>query len=146
MLKQVIEVMELIDDASVSGDKVKAFFAERGLGDVSTLTVKGEQGSTDFIKILVRGREGKAVGGDALTLGVIGRLGGLGVRPEMIGMVSDADGAATALAVALKLADMRVKGDVLDGDVIISTHICPNAPTEPHDPVPSWVLLWTCKP
>jgi len=44
-----------------------------------------------------------------------------------------------ALAVALKLADMRVKGDVLDGDVIISTHICPNAPTEPHDPVPFMV-------
>lgn len=69
-------------------------------------------------------------------MGVIGRLGGLGVRPEIIGMVSDADGAATALAVALKLADIQVKGDVLDGDVIICTHICPSAPTHPRDPVP----------
>jgi len=136
MLKQVIEVMELIDDATVSGNKVKGFLVQRGLEDVSTLTVKGEQGSTDFVKILVRGREGKSVGGNAPTLGVIGRLGGLGARPEMIGMVSDVDGAVTALAVALKLADMRVKGDVLDGDVIICTHICPNAPIEPHDPAP----------
>lgn len=54
----------------------------------------------------------------------------------MIGLVSDADGAITAIAVALKLADMRRNGDILDGDVIIATHICPNAPTQPHDPVP----------
>ena len=54
----------------------------------------------------------------------------------MIGLVSDADGAITAIAVALKLADMRKNGDMLDGDVIIATHICPNAPTQPHDPVP----------
>ncbi|MEM3022185.1 MAG: DUF1177 domain-containing protein, partial [Candidatus Bathyarchaeia archaeon] len=27
-------------------------------------------------------------------------------------------------------------GDELKGDVIIATHICPNAPTQPHDPVP----------
>jgi len=136
MLKQVIEVMEVVDDATVSGDKVKAFLVQRNLEDVSVESVKGEQGSTDFIKILVRGKNGKSKGGDSPTLGVIGRLGGLGARPEMIGMVSDGDGAVTALAVALKLADMRAKGDSLDGDVIICTHICPNAPTEPHDPVP----------
>lgn len=28
------------------------------------------------------------------------------------------------------------KGDQIDGDVIVSTHICPTAPTMPHDPVP----------
>ena len=31
---------------------------------------------------------------------------------------------------------MQNKGDYLDGDVFISTHICPHAPTAPHDPVP----------
>lgn len=30
---------------------------------------------------------------------------------------------------------MQAKGDILDGDVIVSTHICPDAPTEPHEPV-----------
>src|SRR5699024_4539337 len=35
-----------------------------------------------------------------------------------------------------KLLSMISKGDQLDGDVIVSTHICPNAPTQPHDPVP----------
>ncbi len=67
---------------------------------------------------------------------MLGRLGGVGARPEMIGLVSDADGAITAVATALKLADMRSKGDVLPGDVVIGTHICPNAPTIPHKPVP----------
>jgi hypothetical protein len=42
----------------------------------------------------------------------------------------------TALSVALKLADMKRKGDDLQGDVIVSTHVCPNAPTQPHEPVP----------
>ena len=51
-------------------------------------------------------------------------------------MVSDSDGAVAALAIALKLASMRDRGDALPGDVLIGTHICPDAPTIPHDPVP----------
>jgi hypothetical protein len=31
---------------------------------------------------------------------------------------------------------MRRNGDVLPGDVILATHICPDAPTQPHEPVP----------
>ena len=54
----------------------------------------------------------------------------------MLGLVSDGDGAIVALAVALKVLDMNNKGDFLKGDIIVSTHICPNAPTQPHDPVP----------
>ena len=54
----------------------------------------------------------------------------------MTGFVSDGDGACTVLTVAAKLLDMQKKGDILEGDVIIATHICPDAPTEPHDPVP----------
>lgn len=84
----------------------------------------------------VKGTRGKLSGGDVPTLDIIGRLGGIGARPEMIGYVSDGDGAAAALSVALKLADMNSKGDFLDGDVIIATHICPDAPIQPHDPVP----------
>jgi hypothetical protein len=76
------------------------------------------------------------VGGPAPTLGVIGRLGGVGARPERIGLVSDADGAIAAIAVCAKLLRMRDRGDRLEGDVVVSTHICPDAPTLPHDPVP----------
>ena len=136
MLKQVIEMIELLDDSAVNGEKVKDFLTKRGLEDISIKEIKGKTGKTDFIKIVIPGKNGKIKGGDCPTLGIIGRLGGIGARPERIGYLSDGDGACAALSCALKLGDMKQKGDILDGDVIISTHICPNAPTEPHDPVP----------
>ena len=136
MLKQVIEIMELLDSATVDGYKVEQILRGRGLEDVEVKTIQGERGSTDFIKIRVPGKEGKASGGDAPTLGVVGRLGGIGARPEQIGLVSDGDGAVTALSVALKLGDMKGQGDVLTGDTVIATHICPDAPIQPHKPVP----------
>jgi len=85
---------------------------------------------------VIPGRNGKCRDGSAPTLSIIGRLGGVGARPRLIGMVSDADGAIVALASALKICEMALRGDVLDGDVIVTTHICPNAPTRPHKPVP----------
>jgi hypothetical protein len=136
MLKQVIEAMELLDSAKVSGNDVAALLRSRGLEDVTVKTLRGEKGKTDFIRVRIPGTRGKTAKGDAPTLGVLGRLGGVGARPEMIGLVSDADGAITAVATALKLADMRAKGDALPGDVVIGTHICPDAPTIPHKPVP----------
>lgn len=103
--------------------------------EASYTTVTGENGSTDFVKILIKGTNGKSSGGHAPTLGVVGRLGGLGARPNRIGFVSDGDGAAAAVTIALKLAIMSEKGDRLPGDVYVTTHICPDAPTRPHEPV-----------
>jgi len=136
MLKQVIEVHELLDDACINGQKVADLLKSRGLEEIDVRTMRGPRGATDFIKACVRGTTGKKTGGDAPTLGIIGRLGGIGARPERIGMVSDADGAITAISCALKLADMGSRGDVLKGDVILATHICPDAPTQHHEPVP----------
>ncbi len=137
-LKHVLEVIDLLDDPKVNGDAVRRFFTSRGFTDIKidVETIRGEKGSTDFITIVIPGKEGKTLGGSSPTLGVVGRLGGIGARPAYIGMVSDADGAIVALATAYKIAEMRVRGDVLPGDVIITTHICPNAPTRPHKPVP----------
>jgi len=134
-LKQVIEVYELLDSATVSGETVADVLLERGL-QVEMIPVQGEQGGTDFVRTLIPGTAGKKAGGQAPTLGIIGRLGGIGARPAAIGLVSDADGAITAIACALKLADMANAGDRLPGDVIVATHVCPNAPVIPHDPVP----------
>lgn len=136
LLKQIMEVYEHLDSATVDGNKVKDYLETYGAKDVEVKTITSKKGKTDFIRIRIAGLNGKSNGKNAKTLGVLGRLGGIGARPEMIGMVSDADGAIVALAVATKLLDMQNKGDFLEGDVIISTHICPNAPTQPHDPVP----------
>jgi hypothetical protein len=88
------------------------------------------------VKIFISGSRGLSKGGKAFTLGIVGTLAGVGARPAVQGIVSDGDGAITALACALKLLRMKTRGDSLAGDVIITTHICPKAPTEPHDPFP----------
>ncbi len=135
VLKQVIEVMDVLDAAAVTGAAVKELFAAFSDVAVSVKRVDGAKGFTDFIQLLIPGTSGKTSGGQSPTLGIVGRLGGIGARPSRIGMVSDADGAVSALAAALKLCDMRAKGDLLAGDVIVATHICPDAPTEKHEPV-----------
>jgi hypothetical protein len=135
-LKQVIEIYELLDSSKVDGERVASLLKGRGIRDIELVSIQGEKGKTDSIKIWIPGSRGKRSGGNLPTLGVIGRLGGVGARPQMIGLVSDADGAVAALSVALKLADMKEQGDVLLGDVIVATHICPGAPTTPHEPVP----------
>ncbi|CAI1560952.1 DUF1177 domain-containing protein [Serratia sp. T13T92] len=134
-LQQTLQVFELIDNAYVKGQDVVDLFTHYPLVKASTHRVSGEKGTTDFVRIEIPGSAGKQSGGDAPTLGIIGRLGGIGARPTRIGLVSDGDGAIAAIASALKLAEMQRKGDVLPGDVVITTHICPNAPTRPHDPV-----------
>ncbi|EGQ26396.1 DUF1177 domain-containing protein [Mammaliicoccus sciuri] len=136
-LKHVVELLEVMDDHSVSGEEVKSYLQKISpSATVSVQTVFGEKGSTDFIKVTIPGVNGKTNGGSAKTLGIIGRLGGIGARPEMTGFVSDGDGALASMSTAAKLLDMSNKGDRLQGDVILTTHICPVAPTSPHDPVP----------
>jgi len=134
--QQVIEIYELLDSAKVNGARVAALFRSRGFRETQITPVTGPKGRTEFVKMIIPGEDGKKSGGRSPTIGIVGRLGGIGARPERIGIVSDADGATTALSCALKLVDMRSRGDSLKGDVIVSTHICPNAPTQPHEPVP----------
>ncbi|KAA5928601.1 MULTISPECIES: DUF1177 domain-containing protein [Pantoea] len=134
-LQQTLAVFELLDSAHIDGQQVVDLFTSYPDVMARFTRVTGPKGRTDFVRIDIPGTEGKSGGGTAPTLGIIGRLGGIGARPGRIGMVSDADGAIAAIASALKLAQMQSKGDRLAGDVIITTHICPDAPTRPHQPV-----------
>ncbi len=129
-LKQVMEIYELLDSAKVDGAQAADLLSRRGVREVQVKRVQGAKGRTDFISGLIPGA------GTGPTLGVIGRLGGIGARPAAIGLVSDAEGAVVALSVALKLADMERAGDVLAGPVRFATHLCPDAPTQPHEPTP----------
>lgn len=135
-LKQVLDVYEILDDIHVNGEVVTEYAKSKGILDATYTRVDEGKGPTDFIRLVIPGRNGKLNGGKAPTLGISGQLGGIGARPERIGFVSDGDGALSAVATAIKLIDMVGKGDQIDGDVIVSTHICPTAPTMPHDPVP----------
>ncbi|HDP77894.1 MAG TPA: DUF1177 domain-containing protein [Mesotoga infera] len=131
MLSQVIDVLEILDSPAASGKMIGELFKQYDGVSIEIETIGESKGTTDVIRILIEGRDRSLP-----TLGVIGQLGGIGARPEMIGFVSDGDGAAAALAVALKAAQASSKGDRLPGDLFVATHICPNAPTQPHRPVP----------
>ena len=137
LIKQVIELIDILDSPSASGAAVEQYLrAIDPQANIEVYALQGPKGKTDMVKVRIPGTRGKSSGGSAPTIGLLGRLGGLGARPERIGFVSDGDGALCALSVAAKLLDMKVKGDHLEGDVFISTHVCPNAPTRPHTPVP----------
>ena len=132
----VLEIYERLDHPNVDGEAIKTLFYEHSHEDVEVTKIEEGDVGTDFVKIRIKGENGKSSGGEVPTLGIIGRLGGIGARPDQIGFVSDGDGALAALTAAFKIVDMKNKGEVLDGDVIIATHIDPEAPTIPHDPVP----------
>jgi hypothetical protein len=135
-LSAVLASLDLLDSAHVTGHAVADAWRAAGLDAIEVTKLTGPRGTTDAVRVVVPGTAGRRAGGTAPTLGIVGRLGGIGARPEQIGLVSDADGAVTAVACALKLGRMRAQGDALLGDVVIATHICPHAPTQPHEPVP----------
>src|SRR5687767_7711079 len=98
-MKQVLETAQLLDRPDASGALVARVLEGRGLVDVTVARAASPKGGgTDYIKVVVPGS------GTGRTLGVIGRLGGIGARPARLGLVSDADGAIVAIATALKLA------------------------------------------
>jgi hypothetical protein len=136
-LTQTLQAFEAMDSGRASGQSVVALLAPytNSGARVEVLHVECETGATDFVKIIVPGSNGLLAGGAAPTLGIVGRLGGVGARPSRVGLVSDGDGAVAAIAAGLKLAHMRSQGDALEGDVIVTTHVCPNAPTLPRFPV-----------
>jgi hypothetical protein len=137
-LKQVLEIYDFLEWPSIQVNELKNLYVDKGLeaAEFSSRRVKGKKGQTLFVKIMIHGKTKSLKRRLAPTLGIIGRLGGIGARPHRIGLVSDADGAIAALSAALKLVEMRTRGDVLNGDVIIATHLSPGSPIIPHRPVP----------
>lgn len=126
----------MLDHPTASGQTIADLFDPFDIPPVEIEYLEGVKGATDVIRIVIPGTKGKTTGGTAPTLGIIGTLGGIGARPAIRGLVSDADGAIVTLAAALKLAGMVYRGDGCVGDIRLATRICPHAPTKPHDPTP----------
>ena len=87
-MKHIIELQDLLDDPAVNGQTVAEYLRSYGAENIQVKTLTGDKGSTDFVKVLIPGSRGKSSGGDFPTLGIVGRLGGLGARPERIGFTS----------------------------------------------------------
>jgi hypothetical protein len=136
ILRQTLDLLDLLDRPDAGGERVRGYLERLGPAEVHVTRLEGAEGGTDHVRVRIAGRRGRLAGGDAPTLGIIGRLGGSGARPAAIGHVSDGDGALAALAAAAKLSEMAAAGDALAGDVVVTTHVCPDAPVRPHHPVP----------
>jgi len=132
LIRQLSEIFDLLDRPDACGSAVADYLRSKWDGGIITVTpFTGPKGHTDFIRITIPGLDPKRP-----TIGILGRLGGIGARPAQLGFVSDGDGALCALACCAKLLEMAAMGDRLPGTVVVCTHICPNAPVVPHEPVP----------
>ena len=130
-MKHVSHIIDLLSSAHVTGRAVAEHLQQFGDAHITVTPVSKDGLSTEFISIEIPGTHPAAP-----CLGIIGRLGGVGARPSVTGLVSDSDGAVVALACAAHLMEMHRRGDALEGTVLIHTHICPRAGTRPHSPVP----------
>ena len=107
-MQHVSHLIDLLSNPHVSGASIADYLRGFGVGSICVTPVSQDGQSTDFIAIEIPGTNSEAP-----RLGIVGRLGGVGARPSVTGLVSDSDGA-----------------------VVIHTHICPRAGTRPQHPVP----------
>lgn len=59
LIRQVIEVFDLLDSAYASGDLVRQYLESRGDAAVSVKTIRDGSYATDFLKVIIHGRRGK---------------------------------------------------------------------------------------
>lgn len=78
MLRHVLDVLDLLDDPTVDGERVARYLAAidpDGPATIEVTRAQGPKGHTDFITVRIPGSGGRAAGGSARTLGIVGRLG-----------------------------------------------------------------------
>ena len=74
LIKQLLEVYDVLDDSNASGETVEAYL--RGIrkdADIHVYPLVGPKGKTDMVKVRIHGSRGKTSGGDAF--GSPGRIG-----------------------------------------------------------------------
>ena len=84
-LTAVLQSLDLLDAATVTGREVADAIRAAGVKEVEVKRFTGKVGGTDVVRCVVPGTRGRRARGDAPTLGIVGRLGGIGARPEKIG-------------------------------------------------------------
>lgn len=141
-IREILEVSDEMDDPRLSGERIADLLRSANAPgcEITVTSVPYEAPedpaqSCDFVRVVIPGEAGGIAGGDAPTLGIIGRLGAQQAQPERIGYVSDADGSIVAIAAALRLLRLTAAGARLRGDVIITTHIATHVSITPREPV-----------
>ena len=59
MLKQVLEIIELLDNPRANGNMVAELLKQRGLERVEVKEIREGHSKTDFIRIVIPGHKGK---------------------------------------------------------------------------------------
>ncbi|AXR73567.1 DUF1177 domain-containing protein [Auritidibacter sp. NML130574] len=141
-IREILEVCELMEHPGLSGQTIARLLQSVGAPDCE-ITIESvpyeapedTRHNCDFVRVLIPGRNGSQSGGEAATLGIVGRLGAQQAQPKRVGYVSDADGSIVAIASALRLLRLAVAGFRLIGDVIITTHVATHVSITPRKPV-----------
>lgn len=139
-MREISEVTELMDDPRLDGLRIAALLRSAAADarvEVTPVPYEAPEDtsqSCDFLRVVLPGTHGAIAGGDAPTLGVVGRLGAQQAQPDRIGYVSDADGSTVAIAAALRLLRLAAAGAQLAGDVIVTTHIATHVSITPREP------------
>lgn len=140
-MREITEVTELMDDPRLDGERIAALLRSAGAADarieVTSVPYEAPEDITricDFVRVTLPGDRGSLAGGDAPTLGIVGRLGAQQAQPDRIGYVSDADGSTVAIAAASRLLRLAAAGAQLPGDVIVTTHIATHVSITPREP------------
>lgn len=134
MTKEIHTAYEMLSRHDVSGETIAEMLRDLGLSNVSVRRVETGSSFTDFIRICIPGSAGKSKGMNAPTLGVVGRLSGIKLENQPLALISDADGAIAALALAIRLAPLSNTKSAPLGDVIISTQIALSSFSKIHEP------------
>ncbi len=132
--KEIAIAYEILNRHDASSDSVLSLLRSHGLTNVSVKRVEVNDVYSDFIRILIPGVSGKTYGMSSPTIGVVGRLSGIKMENLPLSLVSDADGAIAAIALALRLAALHGSNEGPLGDVIITTQIALQSSAKIHLP------------
>ena len=76
LMKEIIAAYDVLDSSFVTGEEVKKYLLGiKADANVEVYELVGPKGSTDMLKVRIPGKNGKTNGGDAPTIGLLGRLG-----------------------------------------------------------------------
>lgn len=133
--REIRMAYDLLSQHNINCNTLISILRSHGLQDVTVnRVVANNHAYSDFLRILIPGSAGKQRGMHAPTLGIVGRLSGIKLQSQPLSLVSDADGAIAAIALALKLAALQASGEGPLGDVIITTQLALHASASHHSP------------
>jgi uncharacterized protein DUF1177 len=72
-LSAVLAALDLLDSAHVTGHVVADALRAAGLETIEVTPLTGPRGTTDSVRVVIPGSEGRRSGGTAPTLGIVGR-------------------------------------------------------------------------